>query len=377
MNIKVNKEVLVWARESIALNKSVASERTGISIQKITQLEEGEKPPTLEELKSLSKTYKRTIATLLLNNPPLEKPLPHDRRTVNSLQLNSFDEKTIMAVRRARALTQSLIELKKEAGISIPRFNFSASINTSATETAIKLRNDWNLNEIRELTDINQILDAYIEKIESLGIAVFQLSMTKDNIRGFSLVDDIMPIIGIKRGSENATSKIFTLFHEVGHILLNEGGICDLQEKSRQEIEKWCNSFAGEILIPSKELLEHELIIKYKADNNKKWAKKDLLELGKIFHAGPLAILRSLLKNKLTTQKFYTECHKKWNKPQFGKSNKGRMIPEEIIKEKGKSYVSLAFSVFDKNKISLIELADFLGIKLRYIPRTRQLLNAI
>ena len=76
IHINVNHEVLVWARESLALNRSQASESTGISPKRLVQLESGEKQPTLEELKAFSKTYKRTIATLLLNRPPKEKPLP-------------------------------------------------------------------------------------------------------------------------------------------------------------------------------------------------------------------------------------------------------------------------------------------------------------
>ena len=61
------------------------------------------------------------------------------------------------------------------------------------------------------------VLDAYIEKIELLGVAVFQMSLTQDKLRGFSIVDEEIPIIGIKRGGEKPTSKILTLFHELGH----------------------------------------------------------------------------------------------------------------------------------------------------------------
>jgi hypothetical protein len=58
----------------------------------------------------LSKTYKRTIATLLLTKPPKENPLPADRRTIDSNELAALNEKTIMAIRKARALVDSLFE---------------------------------------------------------------------------------------------------------------------------------------------------------------------------------------------------------------------------------------------------------------------------
>src|SRR5690606_26306550 len=122
--------------------------------------------------------------------------------------------------------------------------------------------------------NINDALEAYIEKVESLGVVVSQLSLTQDNLRGFAIVDDIVPIIGIKRGSEQAHSKTFTLFHELGHILLNEGGLCDLSPNTTQELEKWCNAFSAEILMPSAELLGMELVQEYQRQGQKVWTKK-------------------------------------------------------------------------------------------------------
>lgn len=378
IHIEVNHKVLVWARESLALNRNQAAEKTGISARRLIQLEEGEKLITLDELKEFSKAYKRTIATLLLKEPPKEKQLPKDRRTIDSEDLGNFHEKSIMAIRKARALAQSYIELKQELGIEIEKFNFFASMKDQPQLVALKLRQLLNLDELREIKNINHALEAYIEKVESLGIAVFQLSLTQDKLRGFSLTDEVIPIIGIKRGAEQPTAKIFTLFHELGHIILNEGGLCDLSEKPTFEIEKWCNAFAGEAIIPSAELLQMNFVEEQRQAGNKIWRLKDLAVLGNYFHAGPLAILRSLLENKLTTAAFYNEKHQAWNKPSFGRAKvpEGRNLAKEAIQEKGKTYISLAFSAFDQNRIDLKGLSDFLGIKFSYIPKTRQLLNA-
>jgi Zn-dependent peptidase ImmA (M78 family) len=377
-HIQVNHKVLVWARESLALTRNQAAENSGISVKRLTQLEEGEKQVTLDELREISKAYKRTIATLLLKEPPKEKPLPADRRTIDSKDLGSFSEKSIMAVRKARALAQSYIELKTEMGMEIPKFKFFASIKDKPQTVAKKLRQHLNLDELREIKNINHALEEYIEKVESLGVAVFQLGLTKDKLRGFSLTDEMIPIIGIKRGSEPATAKIFTLFHELGHIILNEGGLCDLSEKTTIEIEKWCNAFSGEVVIPSAEIVQMNIVAEQRQAGNKIWRLKDLAVLGNYFHAGPLAVLRSLLENNLTTAAYYNDRHQAWNKPTFGRSKtpEGRNIAKETIKEKGRTYISLAFSAYDQNRIDIKDLSDFLGIKFSYIPKTRQLLNA-
>jgi Zn-dependent peptidase ImmA (M78 family) len=374
--IEINSKVLIWARESLVITRNQVSEKIDISAKRLIQLEEGERFPTLKELKEFSKLYKRTIATLLLSQPPKEKPLPTDRRTINSLELGSFHEKTILAVRKARALAQSFIELKKELNEDIPKLNFSSSLDENPQLIAAKVRNLLKLDNIREITSSAQALEIYIQRVESLGISVYQLMLSQDEIRGFTILDESIPIIGIKR-NDQATAKTFTLFHELGHVLLNVDGLCDLSERTNIEIEKWCNAFSAEILIPVSELLEMEIVVEQKRQENKIWAKNDLIVLANYFHVGPLTILRSLLENKLTTVAYYNERHIAWNKPQFGRSKtpEGRNIPKETIKEKGKNYISLAFSAFDQNRIDLKDLSDFLGVKLSYIPKTRQLLN--
>ncbi len=376
--ININSEVLVWARESLALSKNQASEKTKINTKRFNQLELGEKLPTLDELRAFSKTYKRTIATLLLQNPPKEKPLPKDRRTIDSSEIGNFHEKTIMAVRKARALAQSYLELRQEMNVLFPKFTLKASIKERPQVAATKVRRLLELDKIRKVSNINYALERYIERVESLGIAVFQLSLTQDGLRGFSITDDVIPIIGIKRGSEQAHSKIFTLFHELGHVLLNEGGLCDVSMQTNIQIEKWCNAFSAEVLVPTRELLQMPSVLEHQRQNQKVWAKKELVELAIYFHVGPLAILRSLLEHGLTSKAFYAEKHEAWSKPTFGRSKepKGREMHKESFKERGRTYISLAFQAYDQNRIGMKDLSDFLGLRFSYIPKTRELLYA-
>lgn len=382
MNIKmenyidVKPAVLESTRKSLGIDLLSASELSGIPLDRIKQLE-SDKKPNLLELRALAKAYNSSIAALLLYKPQSEKPLPKDRRTVNSEQEGIFDSKTILAVRKARALLGSLIELKNELGMPINRFSYKATLSTDPKELATELRKEWNLDEFKVLNNVNLALEAFIEKIESLGVAIFQLPLTKDNLRGFSIIDEQIPIIVIKRGGELPTAKIFTLFHELGHILINEGGICDIKlYNERQKIEKWCNAFAGELLVPTKELLSHSIVEKYSRSGEKEWVKMDLIKIGNEFNVGPLLILRRLLENNRTTKMYYDEKHDAWNKPTYGraKEHEGRNIPKETIREKGKTYIGLALKAFDSNKINLKDLSDYLGIRFSYIPQIRQLL---
>ena len=157
IHIRVSHTVLLWARESMAITRNKAVESTGISASRLESLENGTKQPSLEELKAMSHTYKRTIATLLLQSPPQEKPLPKDRRTVNSKDIGKFHEKTILAVRKARALVNSLLELKSEEGISVKQFQYKANLEDSASNIAATLRKEWTLNEISILKNSGNV----------------------------------------------------------------------------------------------------------------------------------------------------------------------------------------------------------------------------
>lgn len=372
--INTTPQVLKSIRESLQMNLEEASKLSKIPIERIKQFEETNNiKPSLEELKSLAKAYKKSLAELLLYNPIKHKPLPKDRRTIKSEQVGIFDLKTIKIVERARALLDSLLRLKKELGINIVKFSENASLNDDPVSIANKFREKWRLNELKGYPNSDDALEGFIEKIEELGVAVFQLPLTKDNLRGFSITDEEIPIIVIKRG-DPATAKIFTLFHEVGHLLLNESGICDIGLGSQQKIEKWCNAFASEILVPTSQLLQNSIIKKYVSEGKKEWSSKDLFEIGNEFFVGRLVILKKLYDLGLTNKQYYEEKLNSWNKPVFGKAKepKGRNIPKEIVQERGKTFISLVFNAYYQNKINIKELSDYLGVKLAYIPKIRE-----
>lgn len=375
--VNTNPLVLKSIRESLRIDLEKASKLSKIAIEKLRQFEETKDiKPNLEELKSLAKAYNKPLAALLLYNPIKEKPLPKDRRTVKSELVGIFDIKTIKTVERARALLDSMLQLKKELGIEIVKFSEAADLNDDPITTANKFRKKWGLDEIKDFPNSETALEGFIEKVEELGVAVFQLTLTKDNLRGFSITDEEIPIIVIKRGNEPSTAKIFTLFHEVGHLLLNESGICDIGLNTQQKIEKWCNAFASEILVPTNELLQNSIVKRYVKNNEKEWLSKDLIEIGNKFFVGRLVVLRKLYDLGFTTKKYYEEKLNSWNKPSFGraKESEGRNIPKEIVKEKGKAFISLAFEAYSQNRINIKELSDYLGAKLIYIPKIREYL---
>ena len=78
-----------------------------------------------------------------------------------------------------------------------------------------------------------------------------------EEFRGFVLVDEWAPLIFIN-GSDYPAAQLFTLIHELVHLLLGKGGITDAEMFSSHssKTERFCNQAAAEFLVPEKELKE-------------------------------------------------------------------------------------------------------------------------
>lgn len=378
--VDVNPAVLLWARTSLGLSLDQAAKELRESANRLEELERGKARPSYDLLLRMAGKYERPLGALLLYEVPQEKPLPKDFRTVSSKKRGEFDSRTVKAVRRARALAHTAIELRKEADEPMPRFELRANEGDAADDWAMRMREILRIQERNSLETAEAAFEHLREQVEEAGILVFTMTLSQDGVRGFSLLDEEVPIVVIKRG-ESATARSFTLLHEVGHVLLGTAGICDMRTERKVNLtEQWCNRFAAEALAPMASVLNHGLVIQHQKDRlGKEWRKVELVKVAASFHVGPEVILRRLMDANLTTKRFYADHHEKWSSIRiFGKNkNKGgRNHPKEMLKEVGRRYVSTALKVYDRGRIDSMGLADALDLQIGHFEKLRGLLTA-
>jgi len=383
---KVSPSILKWARDSIGYSIEDTAHKLNISPIKLEEWERGLASPTYTQLESLAyKIYKRPIATFFRKEPPVEKPIEKDFRNLTSAEITHFSTNMILVVRKAKHLQSLVRELRINS--QEPAYKkFKVTIADSPILAAGKFREFINLpiEEQKKWNSVNAF-DNFKKYVEKIGIYIFQLQMPFDEARAFSLTDDI-PIIVLN--SEDAKNgRIFSLFHEVCHILFNVGGVFrdketnDLKGEYRA-IEDFCNLFAASFLIPDKLF---KIDIDYNNQKLHEWSEKDLVDLSKIYNVSKEAILRKLVDLNLASKNFYFVKKRNWDKEvaarkeklkQKNKENKGGIAQDvKVVNEKGKLFISNVLESYEKGDISYGQISEFLEVKLDHLPQIVERVN--
>ncbi len=375
--ISVEASVLKWARETIGKSIKDVSRRLDLSENVVEKWEGGEKRPTLKQLRELSTFYKRPLAVFFLAAPPEEAPIPTDFRTLPKTAKKPFSEKTLLAMRRARRL-QTLAEdlsktLDREYRVDIGQATLSDDPQMLASQVRERLgvateeQFKWK-NEATALTE-------WRRRVEELGVLIFELPFPFEEGRAFSFADAEQPAIVLNSSDRATNGRIFSLFHEYGHLLLRQSGICDWSEQGKI-VEQFCNRFSGEFLVPRQALLAHPLIQAHGKPTA--WDEEDLQQIGRQFKVSREVILRRLLILGRTTERFYRHMHEEWEHKlkERKKPKGGRRIPSrQCVKQNGIPFTSLVLESARQEKITYRDVSDYLSIGLKHLATVESLLR--
>ena len=384
--VTVEPAVLLWARNSAGYDAEEVAEALQLRKDEVSRWELGKEKPTLSKLEKLANKYKRPLAAFFLPTPPEEKPLPKDFRTISSKQNIPIIPETRLAIRRASRLQSLAKELLEDLNREpISQLGIDKRNNPENLATNIRKTLGTDMQQQFAWRHEGEALMTWQKNLEKLGVFVFQLSM-QEEIRGFSLTIDVPPAIVLNR-RDAFNGKIFSLFHEYAHILCNEGGICDMQEerwKSKDALtEQFCNHLAGAILVPKADLLDHKLV--RVSGGRDKWQDEILQVIARDFKVSCEVILRRLVLLGLASLEFYKSKHNKWKldyevKRELAKKNRkkegfARHIPHECIRENSIPFVSLVLDAYAQKTITYNDVADYLGVRLKHLPKIETLLR--
>lgn len=380
-NAHINPKMLVWSRNTVKLTVELAAEKIGVKTEKLEAWEKGESFPTVKQLYKVANVYKRPFALFYFPKPPKHfKPLKDFRKFHFQYTLTENEEyilqRELILFQQKREIA---LELYDDLDLSPIPFSLKGTINQSPEKMAEKIIRYLGINH-STVADVNpgyEALNYWKNLLESKGILVFQTSGVPLHImRGACIAKDVLPVI-IINSNDTQNGRIFSLFHELVHIVLRADGISNFRYSDKDlydEIEIYCNQTAAEVLVPSNYLLE-SLVVRSHDSHNPKWTSDELKKLSNRFCVSREVILRRLLTLGKTTTRFYRDYRDNQDSG-IKQSPPGGDYYRNIIAKNGGLFLNLALQGYYQDKLTASTLSDFIKIKISNLDKLEQVLYA-
>ena len=371
----ITPEVLAWARNLDGLTIEDAASRLNIAADKIRAWENGQAHPTLRQAKELAKYYRIPFVTLYLPDPPkkLKRIDRVDYRTFGNVGVAITTSRELRwLLRDIEDRRDSMIELYRIDGRMPKTFPLHMSEADSEGKIATEIRNLLGLTPSvqKKFRKPEKALSYCISVLENLDVLVFQAAKIEPSeMRGLSLGYSEMPIIVLNRKDENS-ARLFSLIHELAHIVLNNAGICNeigSETVSRNEVELRCNRIAGLVLAPINDIKTHpaiENIVKYGFDDTY------INAMARDFAVSKEVILYNIYDLGIITKDFYFETLGRYKDEyrEYASKKKGGMIPPAIDKgtQVGRLYARTVLDAYHNDRISTRDASAYLlnlGVK--------------
>jgi len=378
--IPVNPDMLRWARETAGLNVDDVVrklKRKRVTAETVLSWENGEGSPSYPQLERIAyEIYKRPLALFFFPEPPQEETPEQSFRTLPEYAIERLPARIRFLIRKARIMQLNLVELYDNANPAsqhiIRDLSFDPRVSSEQMAATVRDYLGVDLARQRRWRNSEEALRAWRDVLEEHGVFVFKDAFKIDSFSGFCLYDEQFPIIYMNN-SKPKNRQIFTLFHELAHLLFRTGGIdtplddyLDHLEGDSRRIEVLCSRFTGEFLVPRRDF---EPRIRGIAITD-----ESIQELSDRYHVSREVILRKLLDRKLVEQAVYEEKVRDWAQSAKKSSGAGGDYYRTRGAYLGERYLGTAFSRYYQNRISVEQLADYLGVKAKNVPGMEDLL---
>ncbi len=370
--ITITPSILTWARERAGYKVDELAAKWDPPVD-IAGFECGDAKPTYRQIENIADKLQLPVAAFFLPEPPDWPPIEQSFRTLGSEQFAEIPPRIRLLLHKARGFQIGLDELnggRNPAQRQIVR-DLPLHPTTDPVIAAARIRDYLEVSTEEQFSwkSESDALKAWRKSLHTVGVAVFKDAFGDDDFCGFCLYDAEFPLIYVNI-SNSYTRQIFTLFHELAHLLFQTSGVDkDTGFRSQltddwQRIETLCNRLAAEILVP------HEALMR-KIDYEKAY-KIQAEELSRRYRVSREVILRRILNAGLIKPNEYKATVQQWGSEPRIKRSGGPTFYVKKLAYLGEEYVSLAFERYYEERINDEELAEFLDIKPKHINMMEQ-----
>ena len=259
----LNPHILAWARDTAGLSVDEAAHALGFkdahdrtAAERLQAMETGKEEPSRSVLLNMARAYHRSLLVFYLSEPPRTGDRGEDFRRAPGLKPPEYDptlDALIRDIRGRQGIVKDLLEPAEPR-----RVDYVASVTMAHCITD---RLGFSLAEFRQRATVQAAFGYLREKVEASGAFVLLLgnlgsyhtNIPSGVFRGYAIADPVAPFI-VVNDQDAPVAWAFTTLHELTHLWLGatgvSGGSVDTQ------LESYCNSVAGEMLLPEPEMNE-------------------------------------------------------------------------------------------------------------------------
>jgi len=344
--------------------KTIQTAEISKSFPKIGNWVNGDIMPTVNQLIKLAKAANIPFGYFFLESLPSPKyTIPHYRTLYNKNFEASINlSETIEIVKERQQWAKDiLVELGNEPLYFAGKTTIESSVEQTALliQEILEISGGWAEN-LPRWTDALKML---IKKTENAGIFVMVNGVVGNNtrrkldvkeFRGFVLYDDVAPFIFIN-GTDTISGKIFTLIHEIVHILVGVSASFDLHKlnPASNKTEIFCDKVTAEFLVPKNQILQQV-----------KMTNIDYVNLSRVFKVSQIVIARRLLDIGYISKADYFEFYDDYIQKEYVSSKKKggnfyNIIPYRVSKK----FFNLIHTSVKQNRIFYRDAFRLTGLK--------------
>ena len=365
----LSPETLRWARESTGYTTRDAADKLGVYRWEIEAAEQGDNLLTLRQAEALAEFYGRPLGALFLPTPPSEEPPAAQFRRLPGAPPPPWPPAMHKLIRRVRERQEAADELSDALDEPLRWAQVAAQLTGVARGTLPE--------QVRELLGVSVAeqrgwndregyrgLRAWVDAVEACGVLVMQDgSMPVPTMRGFAAIHSTVPAIVVNT-KDDARARVFTLIHELGHLVLAATG-----SQVGPETETWCDEFAGQLLMPLSDLSE---VFRFTSGSIEQRVDQVAHEFG----VTPLAAAVRLARTELMPQwKADSVIETITGRPPRQRSSGGDYYRNKVT-WLGPSFVRLVLDAVDGQVVTLSSAAGLLGAKVNHFQRLRETVDS-
>lgn len=361
----INPAMMIWARRYAGFIEEYEELLPGYIKKHYKLWENGEKYPTWNQLRQVSKKYHIPTAFFFMDCPPNFDNLPNMinyRKLVADSIYETNSPNLINNIRKSETRREIYLDLLNELNedillFKVPKLEHDTKIFSNYIREILGISLSTQKSWYKEVNHYN-FLNKWKEVLnEKLGVLIFETEgVLLEEMRGLCIFHEEIPII-LLNGKDTTNGRIFSLFHELTHLLLSESAICENNELSDEEI--FCNAVAGEFLVPADDLNNNAHIISTDSIN----------ELSHLYGVSTHVILRRLYDTHNISHNEYNSRIETLKEFSTSKSKgSGGNYFNNVIKYNSESYCAIVLEAYENGIINSGEFSKFTNLKKKYIP---------